>query len=686
MKKVFTLILLFAISLSYAFIYKSDSSAANSIVLQFVTHNGYGNNLYIDNVTVGPKYDRDVKVTSFINLPSDTIYTPQSRRLILDNLQILVTNVGKLAVDSIKVHLDIPEIGYYWYFNIPLAQNEIKLLSFPEAVFAHNRTYHPILYVSDSADKNHSNDTIRQSFGYYLGAPKKVLFEEFTSATSLSASINNPSLNNFVNSKFDSIVAINYHLGFPAPGNDSLYLADTIQNKEKADYYNIVAVPKLIFNGAYFSKFPFSTENLKSSFDTLKNIGSPISMSVTDARLAGDTISSNITINVLAPVMAGDYYLRVNAIERRVSYVNPPGTNGESVFYDVFREAVPNTQGISIPTAIGTYNYNVKYKRNPVWVDSMVYTAAFVQNDRTFEVLNCAKSRSGVYEKLKHYNLTDALPDFKAGKFKQSQYGKFGSKQFTKHSGRSILDTTATDFYLEQFESQGLPYDWTLAHQSELFTFQNVYNSGINGPSFPGNGCLKMNFYDNTDIGQMDTLYSPIIYGVTSQDTIRFDYAYAGYLYNEGDSLYINISTDGGLTFPRNIFHRGGIGLATASSSTVAFVPALRTEWRTISQSLQGIILDRYSVPVANEFTLYQNFPNPFNPSTKISFNLPAESKALLIIYDISGREVKQLVNEILAAGLHEVNFNGESLSSGIYFYKLITPGFTQSKKMVLIK
>jgi len=687
MKKFCTLILLITISLSYAFIYKSDSSAGNSIVLQFITHNGYGNNLYIDNVTVGQQFDKDVKITSFLNLPSDTFYTPFAGRLTIDTIEALITNVGKLTIDTVKVYLDIPEIAYRYYIPVPaLLPKELRTLYFSvPATFDINRTYSARLFVSDTVDKNPSNDTLKQSFGYYLGTRKNVLFEEFTSATSLSASVNNPSLNNFVNSKFDSIVSINYHLGFPAPGNDSMYLADTIQNKERSNYYNIVSVPNLIFNGSYFSKFPFSTENLRSSFDTLKKIGAPLSISVADTRLAGDTISSNITVNIIAPVMAGDYYLRVNAIERKVTYASPPGTNGESVFYDVFRKAVPNTQGIEIPTAIGTYNYNVKYLRNPAWVDSMVYTAAYIQNDRTFEVLNSGKSRSGVYEAFKNFSISNSQLDFISENSKQTYSNKFSQKLFPKLSGNNTVDTAA-GFYLEQFETQGLPYDWTLAHLSELFTFENVYNSGVNGPSYPGNGCLKMNFYDNTDIGQMDTLYSPVISGVTSLDTIRFDYSYAGYLYNEGDSLYVNISTDGGLTFPRNIFYKGGLGLATSSSSTVTYVPTTASQWRTFALSLQGIIQDRFSLPVVNDYKLDQNYPNPFNPNTKISFNLPVESKTLLIIYDISGREVKKLVDATLPAGIHEVNFNGESLSSGVYFYKLATPGFTQSKKMVLIK
>lgn len=693
MKKKLFFILLFSISLSYAFIYKSDNSSKNSIVLQFITHNGYGNNLYIDNLTIGQQYNSDIKITSFINLPSDTIYSSDSLNAVspktftLDNILALVTNVGKQSIASAKFVLEIPEIRYRDIDTVPaLAPKTLYTLTFNPASFPANQTYHAKLYLADTIDNNPLNDTLTQSFGYYKGLYKNVLFEGFTSATSIPAAVNNPSLNNFVNSKFDSIVAINYHLGFPAPGNDSLYLADTIQNKEKADYYNIVSVPNLIFNGRNFSGFPYSTENLNLSFDTLKKIGSPITMSVTDTRLSGDTISSDITVNIISPVKAGNYFLRVNAIERKVTYNTAPGSNGESVFYDVFRKAIPSTQGTPVPTSPGIYNYNFKYVRNSSWVDSMVYTAAFIQNDNTFEVLNSAKSRSGTYEKLRNFKIQQSDRDFISERSKKDQGYKINSNFSRKIHAGNILDTNSTDFYLEQFEAEGLPPNWTLSHLSELITFENVYNSGINGPNYPGNGCLKMNFYSNTDIGQMDTLYSPIITGVTSLDTLRFDYAYAGYLFNEGDSLYINISTDGGLTFPKNIFYKGGIGMATSSTTTISFVPALASEWKTYSIPLQGIVPDNFISTPIKDFKLNQNYPNPFNPTTVISFSLPVESKTLLIVYDVSGREVMKLVDETLSAGIHEANFSGAFLSSGIYFYKLITPGFTQSKKMVLIK
>lgn len=86
------------------------------------------------------------------------------------------------------------------------------------------------------------------------------------------------------------------------------------------------------------------------------------------------------------------------------------------------------------------------------------------------------------------------------------------------------------------------------------------------------------------------------------------------------------------------------------------------------------------------EFTLQQNYPNPFNPNTQIKFSVPQTSDVKVIVTDILGREVATLVNDNLNSGNYSVNFDASEISSGVYFYTLITDNFKQSKKMILMK
>ena len=85
-------------------------------------------------------------------------------------------------------------------------------------------------------------------------------------------------------------------------------------------------------------------------------------------------------------------------------------------------------------------------------------------------------------------------------------------------------------------------------------------------------------------------------------------------------------------------------------------------------------------------YTLQQNYPNPFNPSTKISFALPEAGNVKLSIYNILGQEIRRLVDEYTNSGNYTINFDASELNSGMYVYKLEVNGFTQTRKMVLIK
>ncbi len=88
-----------------------------------------------------------------------------------------------------------------------------------------------------------------------------------------------------------------------------------------------------------------------------------------------------------------------------------------------------------------------------------------------------------------------------------------------------------------------------------------------------------------------------------------------------------------------------------------------------------------------DEFELYQNYPNPFNPSTVISWQTGKAYLVTLKVYDLLGREIKTLIdNKYYNSGKHTIIFNGKGLSSGVYFYRLITKDFIQTKKMMLLK
>jgi len=121
-------------------------------------------------------------------------------------------------------------------------------------------------------------------------------------------------------------------------------------------------------------------------------------------------------------------------------------------------------------------------------------------------------------------------------------------------------------------------------------------------------------------------------------------------------------------------------GFAVGSNGTII---------KTTNGGGNPIGLNPVSHTVPSEFRLYRNFPNPFNPTTRIKFSIPAGTggeKVEISVFDVIGRKVEVLVNEELKAGLYEVNWNASKFSSGVYFCRMKAGGFVSTNKMILLK
>ena len=92
------------------------------------------------------------------------------------------------------------------------------------------------------------------------------------------------------------------------------------------------------------------------------------------------------------------------------------------------------------------------------------------------------------------------------------------------------------------------------------------------------------------------------------------------------------------------------------------------------------------SEALLTEFNLYQNYPNPFNPLTKIRYSVPQSSTVVIKVFDILGNEIETLVNVVKPAGSYELNWNAENLPSDVYFCKMQSGNFVETKKMILVK
>ena len=135
-------------------------------------------------------------------------------------------------------------------------------------------------------------------------------------------------------------------------------------------------------------------------------------------------------------------------------------------------------------------------------------------------------------------------------------------------------------------------------------------------------------------------------------------------------------------TYPSTVWDEDHFGFAKlASGDGGTYIDG----WNNWGEDFYG-----WNQPLENTipeaFSLFQAYPNPFNPSTNITFQLAKSGNVKLIVYDISGRVVSTLAEEWLEAGQHEFTFNGEHISSGVYFCSLKTDGANQTVKLILMK
>jgi hypothetical protein len=141
------------------------------------------------------------------------------------------------------------------------------------------------------------------------------------------------------------------------------------------------------------------------------------------------------------------------------------------------------------------------------------------------------------------------------------------------------------------------------------------------------------------------------------------------------DSLRLRVKTSGGV--PAAIYTISVKG--NGPNGTPVHV-------RTFSVNVGAVAINNNNSTIPEKFYLYQNYPNPFNPATRIRFDLSRSGNVKLAVYDISGKQVAEIVNANYAAGEYSFDFNAENFATGVYFYKLETSEFTSIRKMILVK
>lgn len=220
---------------------------------------------------------------------------------------------------------------------------------------------------------------------------RTVLVERYTSSTCGPCASNNPTVDAFMSSLTDAqIMGLSYHMNWPAPGNDPMYLYNINDNTTRRNYYNVNAIPQLQMDGTTTLEPNYSNSQLMNAFNTRTALLSPITIIVRDSSYGTDSMLVRVTVYCETAITNPSVTMHVAIMENLIQYATPPGTNGERNFHTVMRKMLPSANGTIFDLTPGTRkDFEFRLKKDAIWAADQIRAVAFVQASNK-EILNTA--------------------------------------------------------------------------------------------------------------------------------------------------------------------------------------------------------------------------------------------------------------------------------------------------------
>ncbi len=217
---------------------------------------------------------------------------------------------------------------------------------------------------------------------------RMVLVERFTSSTCGPCAANNPTMDAFLQSQDpERITGISFHMNWPAPGNDPMFLYNQSDNNTRRAYYGVNSIPQAFMDGIQNIQPAYNQGTLLSYFNARKDILSPVTIIVKDSTW-GDSALVRVIVYCETPLSSPFATLHIAIVERLIQYQYPPGSNGETQFRDVMRKMLPNANGTSLTLLPGeTYIIEHRFYMDTLWNANQIVPLVFLQSGNK-EILN----------------------------------------------------------------------------------------------------------------------------------------------------------------------------------------------------------------------------------------------------------------------------------------------------------
>ncbi len=526
----------------------------------------------------------------------------------------------------------------------------------------------------------------------FAQSQRMVLAEEFTSSTCGPCATQNPAFDALLQQNTDVITAIKYHMSWPSPGNDPMYLQNPNDNNARRAYYGINSVPHVHMDGGWWNGMPSQVNQARINMAAA--IPSPFSIQV-QHQLSPNADSIYITtlIDATDTVSASDLRVFVVVIEKHIHFNSPPGTNGERDFYNVMKKMLPTNAGKTLPSNFSSGQYMIltnKWALENVYDNSELAVVVFIQDYATKEVYQAAISSTNAItpmftndaELTNVYYATDKncsgtmAPKFRIRNNGSDVITSMDINYYINGGDTTTINWTGNLDFLDVTEIQLPQLSFTVGDTNHLV----VNITSVNGTSddYDANNLINHEFYRADILGEPAVMFLGLDDNPEQTTWKLFNYAgdvvQEGGPYSDPNSIKtIILGFTSSSCYRLEIYDSGNDGLTgngfyqvVYGTNSTAF-----TGGDFADKDVNEITYDVVGIEEQNTINNVKVYPNPASDNLNVSFMLNYKASVSITVYDMLGKTLMKDNMGTQASGLVSASFDISNLQSGMYLVKV---------------
>ena len=540
----------------------------------------------------------------------------------------------------------------------------------------------------------------------YSQSERMVLAEEFTSATCPPCGSQNPAFDALLQQNADKIISIKYHMNWPAPGNDPMYLHNTVDNNARRSYYGIQTIPQVQMEGNWWDGMP--SQVTQYLINSAYNIGSPFDIKVHhELSPNADSIYISTLVQATDNVSSSDMRAFVVVIEKHIHFNSPPGTNGEKDFYNVMVKMLPTNTGYILPSSFSTGDYvffSNSWKLENVYNNDELEVVVFIQDYSSKVVFQAGVSSTDPLAPL--YTNDVGIKNVQYVTDKNCS-GKMSPKIVIQNNGATDITSMDIQYYINGGDTATINWTGNLSFLDDAviqlpdlnFPLQDTNHivfevPVINGGSddYYANNISDKEFFRADMIGETAYMFLGLDDNPDQTTWKLFDYL--GNVVQEGGPYSTPNSIETiPLIFPTSSCYR--LEMYDSGNDGLTGNGFYQVVYGTNSTAFSG---DNFFDKDVNEITYdivgvdeqetiqgLRLYPNPASNNISVSFLLNESSPVDITLYDVLGMQVLNKNMGMSNEGKVDASFDVSGLQTGVYFVK-ISAGQKSYVKKVFVK